>query len=181
MKKGRFLTLCLCPYGYITIMLLLFLLSESVPALDSDVVIFVVMGIFLLLPGILSLCYLPAVFSASPALLAQRNLQMKLWNLPVVLTAVGILTVSVISTNRAAAEGAKEGGLAVFLWVLLLLPVIVHSLCLLWTAAITAARISAVSEKRLSPVLVLLHWVPAAAFVAALRVFREFRQEEAVS
>lgn len=178
MKKGRFLALCLCPYGYIAVMLLLFLLSRFLPALDNDTVLFIMIGIFLLLPGILCLCYLPAVFSAPAALLARRNVQMKLWDLPAVLTAAGILAGSVISANRATADGAQEGGLAVFLWILLLLPVMLHSLCLLWTAAIAAVRISAVSEKHISPVLILLHWLPVAAFAAALQVFREFRQKE---
>ena len=167
MKKGSFLALCLCPYGYIAVMTLLFLLSRPLPALDNDTVIFSVMGTFLLLPGILCLCYLLSIRSFSPAQLASGNLKLKLWSLPAMGLAIGILIYTAVSNSRTAAEGAQEGGLAVFLWFLLALPVFVHSFCLLWTTAICAARIAAISEKQLSPVLILLHWLPAADLIAS--------------
>ena len=175
MKKVPFLSLCLCPYGYIAVMLLLFLLSRYIPELDNDSVIFAVMGIFLLLPGILCLWYLPSVFSVSPLLIARRNLQLKLWNLPAVLIAIGILIGSVISTGRAAVQGAQEGGLAVFLWILLLLPVFTHSLFLLWTAAITAFQASKCTETRIPPVRLLLHWLPVADLAASHWLYRKLK------
>ena len=171
MKRAAYISLSLCPYGYIAAMGLLFALSRTVPALDDYAVIFAVIGISLLLPGIFSLWYLFAARRCTPAQLASGNWKLKLWTLPAMALAMGILVYAVISTNRAAAEGAQEGGLAVFLWFLLALPVFAHGLCQLWTTAICASRISISS-----PALTLLHWIPVAAFAASWRLRRKWKE-----
>ena len=181
MKKTRFLALCLCPYGYIVGMGLLFALSRNIPVLDDDTVIFLVMGIFLLLTGALCLCYLLCTRSLPVPLLARQNLRLKLWNTPPLALAIGILIYYVISTKRAAADGAQEGGLLVFLWILLLLPIFIHSFFLLWTSAITSIRISGCAEKRIHPALLLLHWVPIADFAASLCLYRRLTEKEPLS
>lgn len=183
MKKLPHRLLILCPYLYTAVMALLFVLGLTYKRMDSDDLIFLTIGIFMLLSLILCALHLLTVFTGeghSPLALAKMNLQMKLFYLPAVVMAVIVLTASIISTNRSTADGAMGGGLAIFLWCLLLLPIFLHGFLQLIAGAIVCGKLDEMTRQNASPqgigwYHVLLHLLPVGDLFSAWRVHRKLQ------
>ena len=168
--------LMLCPYLYAAGLAVSFLLDRFLPTKNSDWLVFLIMFTFLLLPA--PLCILHAIFAfrqTNPAVLTKQNLMWKLSCTPVSVTAVAILVSTVISTNRAAADGATEGGLGVFLWFLLLLPVFLCCFAQLITTTVICAKLKE-ADSRISWYHIPLHMIPIADLISSNLVCRKFHE-----
>ena len=167
--------LMLCPYLYGAVLALLFCLDNVLSNADSDTLIFLMIGAFLLLPLLLGILHLAVARPRQePAVWAKQNLISKVFCTFACLAAAGILVYTVISTNRAAAEGAQEGGLAVFLWILLLLPVFTCGFFQLIAGTLICAKLKE-ADSTLAWYHIPLHLIPIADLFSAATVYRKFR------
>ncbi len=98
-----------------------------------------------------------------------HNLMVKLFAVPVDICVISSFVIRWLEAQNAAADGALESGLGIFLMILLLIPYVLQRALSMFVGAIICGR----TAKEHTSVHTLLHLVPVADIVSAAIVYKK--------
>ena len=147
-------------------------ISASVGA--EDAALFALLGVMLILGFLLPVWYAMITANADKKFLAVCNLWFYGGNLFLFATEIALWIHSYIENRIAAQNGAMEGGLVLFLLILLYLPHWSNYLVVRIVGVVSTGRIlSGICEKRCRLIHMDLQLLPVADLISAILVLRK--------